>query len=116
MCNILIYVCNIQMKHLQHIYKTSETLENIRLQHALSAQRNISFLFGRIEARRHVEFTGGNDPTALVGGGSPAPAARRGKEAAPTRLGEGATREHSCWVCRAGPPVTGAVGAIVPQC
>jgi hypothetical protein len=116
MCNILIYFCNIQMKHLQHTYETSETLEYICLQHTLSAQRNISFLLGRMEGRRHVEFTGGSSPTALVGGGSPAPAARRGKEAAPIQLGEGATRVHSCRACHAGPPVTGAIGAVVSQC
>jgi hypothetical protein len=36
-CNIPIYFCNIHMKHLQHNSKTSKTLENIRLQHVLSA-------------------------------------------------------------------------------
>ena len=44
------------MKHLQHISKTSETLEtyfcNMRF------QRNISLLLRRMEARRYVEFTG----------------------------------------------------------
>jgi hypothetical protein len=40
------------MKHLQHSYETFETLENILLQHALSAQRNISLLLGRMEAHR----------------------------------------------------------------
>jgi len=34
-CNIPIYFCNIYMKHLQHFSETSETLENIRLEHAL---------------------------------------------------------------------------------
>jgi len=73
MCNITIYFCNIHMmKHLQHTY---ETLENICLQHALLAQHNISLLLGKMEARQLVEFTGGSGPTALVGGGSPAPAA-----------------------------------------
>ena len=69
MCNILIYFCNILMKHLQHPFETSETLEtyfcNMRF------QRNISLLFGRMEARRRVKFTdvelaGGADLAALV--------------------------------------------------
>jgi hypothetical protein len=51
-----------------------------------------------MEARRRVEFTGGSGPAmlvgsgpaTLVGGGLAAVAARRGKEVAPARLGEGA--------------------------
>jgi len=41
-CNIQIYFCNMQMKHLQHMYETSETLENIRLQQACYATSTIS--------------------------------------------------------------------------
>jgi hypothetical protein len=69
-CNIPIYFCNIHMKHLQHTSETSKTHES-----------NISMLLGRMEARRSVEFNGGSGPATT--------SARRGKEAAPTRLGEG---------------------------
>ena len=89
-CNITIYFCNIHMKHLQHTYKTSETLENIRLHHALSAQP-ISLLLGRMKAHRFVEFIRGSGPAALVGSGLEAfvgngleaAIARCGKEAVP---------------------------------
>ena len=47
MCNIPIYFCNILMKHMQHLDKTSETLEiyayNMRFQY------NITLLLGRME-------------------------------------------------------------------
>jgi hypothetical protein len=46
------------------------------MQHELSAQRNICLLLERMEARRHVEFTGGSSPAA---------AAQRGKEDAAMR-------------------------------
>jgi hypothetical protein len=49
----------------------------------LSAQHNISLLLKRMEARRHMEFTGGSGSTTLVGCGLAATAARRGKEATP---------------------------------
>ena len=52
-------------------------------------ERNISLLFGRMEARRCVVFTGGSGLTALVGGGPAAVAARRGREASAARLEEG---------------------------
>jgi hypothetical protein len=39
------------------------------LQHALSTQCNIYLLLERMEARRRVEFTGGNGLAALGGGG-----------------------------------------------
>jgi hypothetical protein len=54
------------MKHLKHTYKISETLENIRLHHALSAQ-HISLLLGRMKACRLVEFIRDSGPAALVG-------------------------------------------------
>ena len=64
MCNIMIYFCNIQMKHLQHISEISETIEiyscNMRF------QRNISLLLGRMEARPYVVFSGGGSATAVV--------------------------------------------------
>jgi len=57
MCNIVIYFSNIHIKHLQHTSETSETLEiyacNMRF------HCNISLPLGRMEARQHVEFTGG---------------------------------------------------------
>jgi hypothetical protein len=49
-------------------------------------QRNISLLFGRMEARRRA---GGNGPVALVGGRPAATASRRSGKAAAARLGEG---------------------------
>jgi hypothetical protein len=33
LCNIQIYFCNIMMKHLKHTFETTETHENICLQH-----------------------------------------------------------------------------------
>ena len=44
LCNIPMYVCSIDIKHLQHTFKTSETLENIRLQHVLSSQCHLAAL------------------------------------------------------------------------
>jgi hypothetical protein len=54
MCNILIYFCNIGIKHLQH---TSEIFETLEI-HACNMQfeRTISLLLGRMYPRRHVEF------------------------------------------------------------
>jgi hypothetical protein len=50
---MLFYFCNIHMIHLQHISETLETYScNMRY------GRNISLLFGRMETRRRVEFTG----------------------------------------------------------
>jgi hypothetical protein len=50
MCNIPIYFCNIQMKHMQHPNETSETLQtytcNIRF------QRNVTLQLEGMEARR----------------------------------------------------------------
>jgi hypothetical protein len=55
MGNIPIYFCNIHMKHLQHTFETSETLEiyacNMRF------QRNNSLLLGRMKDHWRVEFT-----------------------------------------------------------
>jgi FtsZ-interacting cell division protein YlmF len=77
MCNILIYFYNIHMKHLQHISEIYETLETYAsLQHALSTQCNISMLLGRMEARRCVDFIGGNGGCVTQQGG-------HGKEVAP---------------------------------
>jgi hypothetical protein len=51
MCNIPIYFCNVDIQHLQHISKISETLKtyycNMRFQHS------ICLLLGRMEARWH---------------------------------------------------------------
>jgi hypothetical protein len=41
----------------------------MRLQLALSAQRNIFFLLEKMEARRFVRFTRGSNQVALGGGG-----------------------------------------------
>ena len=46
MCNIPIYFCNIDVKHLQNTFETSETLETYAF------QRNITLLLGRMEAHR----------------------------------------------------------------
>jgi len=76
MCNILIYFCNIRMKHLQYTSKIFETLAtdayNMRFQrkHLIDAWR--------MEARWHVEFTGGSGPAMFVGSGSVV-AARQGR-------------------------------------
>ena len=40
MCNILVYFCNIDVKHLQNTFETSETLE------IYAFQRNITLLLG----------------------------------------------------------------------
>jgi hypothetical protein len=51
MCNIPIYFCNVDIQHLQHISKISETLKtyycNMRFQHS------ICLLLGRMEAHWH---------------------------------------------------------------
>ena len=61
-CNIQIYFRNIQMKHLQDTSKTCETLQTyVCIMHF---QRNISLLFGKMEAHCCVEFTG----VELIGG------------------------------------------------
>jgi hypothetical protein len=44
------------MKQLQHTFETSATLETYVWN--MLFQRNISLLFGRMEDRRRVEFTG----------------------------------------------------------
>jgi hypothetical protein len=60
------------MNHLQH---TSETIETYAFN--MRVQRNISYLFGRMQACRRVEFTGASSPAI--------PAARRGREASVVR-------------------------------
>jgi hypothetical protein len=50
MGNILIYFCNIHMKHLQHTFETSKTLETYACN--MCFQHNIYLLLGRLEARR----------------------------------------------------------------
>jgi hypothetical protein len=76
-----------QMKHLKqilatyvynHLYHTSETSETYTRN--MRFQRNISLLLGRMQARRHMEFTGASGLVTLVGGGLAAPAARHGRE------------------------------------
>jgi hypothetical protein len=64
-CNILIYFCNIDIKHLQHTSETFETLETyVCNMHFL---RNMSLLLWQMKAHRcmKVELTGG---TELNGG------------------------------------------------
>jgi hypothetical protein len=75
MCNITIYFCNIQMKHLQHTSKTSEIIETYSCN--MRFQRNISLLLDRMEARRCVVFTGGSGLEVV--------AARHGREALAAR-------------------------------
>jgi hypothetical protein len=71
MCNIPIYFCNIDIKHLQH---TSETFETLKIDACnMQFQRNISLLLGRMGPCRHVEFYPG----------------RRGLHAGEFRLGHG---------------------------
>ena len=48
MCNVPIYFCNIKMKHLQHLDKTSETLKTYACN--MGFQRNVIVLLGRMEA------------------------------------------------------------------
>jgi hypothetical protein len=48
-CNIQIYFCNIQMKHLQHTYETPETLETCML-------CNIQIYFCNIQIK-HLKHT-----------------------------------------------------------
>jgi nitrite reductase/ring-hydroxylating ferredoxin subunit len=88
-CNISIYFCNIRMKALGTYLWNIWNTWNIRLQHALSAQRNISLLRRRMEARRCVKFIGGSVLATLVGGGPAAVAARCGKEAASLTIEKG---------------------------
>jgi hypothetical protein len=57
-------------------------------------QRNISLLLGRMEARRRVEFTKDSAVVALVSGGPATTTARRGGEAAATRLGMSAAKRR----------------------
>ena len=77
-CNIPIYFCNIYMKHLQHFSETSETLENIRLEHALFSKpwqtggRAEHYTVGsgarlqrRMEEPRRHEGSGAHDRDAL---------------------------------------------------
>jgi hypothetical protein len=56
MCNIPIYFCNIQMKHMQHLDETSKTLEtyvcNMRF------QRNVTLVVGRMKKLVVVELVG----------------------------------------------------------
>ena len=91
MCNITIYFCNIQMKHLQHIHTkhlqhTSETSEPIETySYNMRFQRNISLLLGRMEARQYVVFTGGSGPTTFVGGEPVVVTTRREREASAAR-------------------------------
>jgi hypothetical protein len=49
------------MKHLQY---TSETIETYVCN--MHFQRNISLLLGRMEARQHIEFTGGRRDVATI--------------------------------------------------
>jgi hypothetical protein len=42
MCNILIYFCNIHMKHLQHTYDTYEILETYAHNMRFSAQCHLA--------------------------------------------------------------------------
>jgi hypothetical protein len=64
MCNVPIYFCNIDIKCLQHISETCETLEicacNMRFQH------NVTLLLWQIEARRHVELDARADINAVA--------------------------------------------------
>jgi hypothetical protein len=54
MCNIPIYFCNIDIKHLQY---TSETFEILEIDASnMQFQRNISLLLGRMDPRWRVEF------------------------------------------------------------
>jgi hypothetical protein len=55
-CNILVYFCNIHMKHLQHTFKTYATLETDVCNMRFQVQHLLTY---EIEARRRVEFTGG---------------------------------------------------------
>jgi hypothetical protein len=48
-CNILIYFCNIQIKHMQHPDKTYETLETFACN--MRFQRNVTLVLGRMKAR-----------------------------------------------------------------
>jgi hypothetical protein len=54
MYNILIYFCNIDIKHLQHTSEIFETIETYACY--MQFQHNISLLLGRIDPRRLVEF------------------------------------------------------------
>ena len=66
-----------------YISKTSETIETYSCN--MCFQRNISFLLGRMEARRCVVFTGGCGLTALVGGRPATVTSRRAREASAAR-------------------------------
>jgi hypothetical protein len=57
-CNIPTYFCNIYIKHLQHTFKTSETLKSYSYNMCFLC--NISLLLGRMEAHRHLDFTEGS--------------------------------------------------------
>jgi hypothetical protein len=50
MCNVSIYICNIDIKHLQHISEISETLETYACN--MRFQCNVSLLPEQMEARR----------------------------------------------------------------
>jgi hypothetical protein len=77
MCNIMIYFCNIHLKHLRH---TSETYScDMRF------QRNISLLLSRMEAHHRVMFTGGSGSATLLRGGPVVVAACCGREASAAR-------------------------------
>jgi hypothetical protein len=54
MCNIPIYFCNTDIKHLQHTPEAFETLEIDASTCSFIA--NISLLLGRMDPRRRVEF------------------------------------------------------------
>jgi hypothetical protein len=54
MCNISIYFCNIDIKHLQHTSKTIEILEIYACN--MQFQRNISLLLERMDPRRRVKL------------------------------------------------------------
>ena len=65
--NILIYFCNIHMKHLQRTSETSKTIENICLQHVLSVQHLLAEVArcgdndlpgGELQQRQHLGTAG----------------------------------------------------------
>jgi hypothetical protein len=101
------------MKHLQHTSKTSETLEtygcNNSTQHLVAAWENGGSLACGVHRRQRPD---GACRLRNVGGGC----ATRQQGNART-LGDrepDSPGSHWCGACRAGPPVAGAVGAVVP--
>ena len=63
-CNIRVYFCNIHMKHLQRSSETSATLKTDACNECFQAQH--LFAAYEMEARRHVEFTGGSRAVATI--------------------------------------------------